>query len=431
MSDQPKVSVIVPMYNPGNVIQRGLRSLRAQYLKDIEILLVDDGSREETLSEAKKAAEEDERIRILHTEENGGAGIARNLGIEHACGEYLAFVDADDFIAPDFLSLLYKKAKLYQADIAKGTLIHVSQNGERKKAQPAKGENPEIRGGLKKAKPLYTLFRSNHYSAIYRRAWIMDGKIRYGTSRYGEDSTFLLKVTADTKRIVFDDRACYYLVDHPDSLMNRMPEERLDAQLLSLREQVDFLIGHFGENIDPEYEIQRIQWTLGLQAAAVRLGGMEQKADAFLDGIRAEVLRLPNLPRLVLYSPMTGALTEYRANLSSVIMRKIERKHEEDAMIECIVRCFRFASFHPGRTDLYDMPIKDSLERGFGYVFGMDPFHEKGLPLKEKAAFTLKLTDELRKNVDPHFWERKLKEWLTPKKLLSAGGKVIKRVMKP
>lgn len=430
MSDTPKVSVIVPMYNPGRTIVRGIQSLTAQTLKEIEIILVDDGSREETLAEAKKAASMDMRIRILRTEVNAGAGIARNTGIENACGEYLAFMDADDFISPDFLEMLYRKAELYQADIAKGSLIHVSQNGGRKKIQPSNGENAAIRRGLKKGKKLYTLFRFDHYSAIYKRQWMRDRGICYGTSRYGEDSTFLLRAAANAKRIVFDDRANYYLVDQPDSLMKCMTENRLDEQLLALREQIDFLIEHFGEEIDPEYEMQRVRWTLGVQAAAVRQGDLDLKADAFLKGIQSEVVRLPNLTDLVLYSPMVGALAEYGENLCSIIMRHTERDQEEDALIESITRCFRFASLHPGRRDLYEVPVREGLKRGFGYMWGMDPYHDKSLSLKRKAAFSGKLIDELRRNVDPLFWEKNLKQWIAPKKLLSEGKKVVREMMK-
>lgn len=427
MSDTPKVSVIVPMYNPGDIILRGLRSLRGQTLKDIEIILVNDGSEEETLLAARKAASEDPRIRILDLEINSGAGIARNIGIENACGEYLAFMDADDYMAPDFLELLYRKATIYQADIAKGSLIHVANNGVRKKIQPSNSENTAIRNGLKKGKPLYALFRFDHYSAIYKRQWMWDHSIQYGTSRYGEDSTFLLKTGANTKRVVFDDRANYYLVDQPDSLMKRITERRLDEQLLALREQVDYLIDRFGEDIEPDYEMQRIRWTLGVQAAAVRHGNMDQKADAFLSGIQTEVLRLPNLASLVIYSPMVGALVEFRENLCSILMWETER-NEEDAVIESITRCFRFASLHPGRKDLYEAPIRESLVRGFGYMWGVDHFHDRGLSLKRKNEFTGKLIDELRRNVDPLFWEKNLKKWLAPKKLLPEGMKAIRKV---
>ena len=430
MSDMPKVSVIVPMYNPGQMIQRGLNSLRNQTLRDIEIILVDDCSDESTLTEAKAAASEETRIRVLKTEVNSGPGIARNIGIDKAVGEYLAFMDADDFLAPDFLERLYHKATLYHAVIAKGSLIHVTKNGDRTRSQPSSGENGIIRRQLKKGKPLYTLFRSDHYSALYKREWISEHNIHYGTSRYGEDSTFLLRVTADKDNIILDDKACYYRVDHPDSLMTVMTAQRLNEQLLSLREQIDYLVGRFDQNIETDYEMQRIRWTLGVHAAAVRQGDLAKEADVFLTGIRTEVQRLPNLSRLVLYSPMVGALVEYGENLSSLVMRQTEGDREADALIESITRCFRFASLHPDRKDLYEAPLRESLDRAATYLFGKEGIHPKGITAKEKAAFMSRLFSELRMTVDPSFWEKNLKKWLRPGNLMREGKNLLKKVKK-
>lgn len=410
MSETPKVSVIVPMYNPENIILRGLRSLRGQTLKDIEIILVNDGSEEETLAAVRKAASEDKRIRILNTEVNSGAGIARNIGIKDACGEYLAFMDADDYIAPDFLELLYRKAKLYQADIAKGTLVNVNKNGTKCLLQTSQNHNSEIREGIKRGKPLYALFRFDHYSAIYNRAWIGENNIRYGSSRYGEDSTFLLRATANSERIVFVDKADYYLVDQPGSLMKCITGNRLHEQLLALREQIDYLLYRFRDNIDLNYEMQRVRWALGVQAAAVRKGIMVEEAVAFLKDIRTEVMRLSNLTRLVLYSPMIGALMEYGENLCSILMWDIERDCVDDALIECIIRCIRFALLHPDRKDLYDAPLQESIERTTAYLLGKGRWQAKGFFFKKKTKFCKRLYCELRRHGYYSFWKKYLKE---------------------
>lgn len=398
MPDSPKVSVIVPVYNPGRMIHRGLNSLQRQTLRDIEIILVNDASREETLIDIRSASADDPRIRILDIATNSGAGNARNIGIENADGEYLAFMDADDFVAPDFLDRLYKKAKLYQADIAKGSLISVQENGVKNRVQPSAGENGKIRAGLKNGKPLYTLFLSGHYSALYKAQWLRDNGLRYGASRFGEDSTFLLRATSNTTRMVLDDRASYYLVDHPDSLMKQLTPERLDEQLLALREQIDYLIGHFGQESNLAYEMLRIQWALGIQAAAVRQGNMAEKADTFLTDIRSEVMRLPNLPRLVLRSPMIGALIEYRENLCSIVLHRVESTSEEDVLVESVTRCFRFASQHPERKDLYGAPLQESLERAGAYLCRWNGTAANLKVVKAKAVFLRKIVCTLRMN---------------------------------
>lgn len=112
-----KVSVIVPIYNAGDFLRPALDSVITQTLSDIEIICIDDGSTDESLEILKEYQEKDERIRIV-TETNAGPALARNNGIRRARGEYLAFLDADDFYHPEFLESLYNLAKRDVLDIA-------------------------------------------------------------------------------------------------------------------------------------------------------------------------------------------------------------------------------------------------------------------------------------------------------------------------
>ena len=94
---QPKVSIIVPVYNAEKYLDRCISSLRNQTLEDIEIILVDDSSTDASLKLCKKYAEEDPRIKVIH-KVNEGAGMARNAALEIASGEYIGFADSDDFV---------------------------------------------------------------------------------------------------------------------------------------------------------------------------------------------------------------------------------------------------------------------------------------------------------------------------------------------
>lgn len=97
--DEKKISVIVPVYNSIDCLERCVRSICAQTCSQIEILLIDDGSTDGTGELCERLADEDHRIRVCH-KENGGASSARNAGIRLATGEYLGFVDSDDYIEP-------------------------------------------------------------------------------------------------------------------------------------------------------------------------------------------------------------------------------------------------------------------------------------------------------------------------------------------
>ena len=114
----PKVSVIIPFNNVENYIEECLNSVLNQTLKDIEVILINDASTDTTPVKVSKYAENDSRIKILNIAERKGQGFARNRGIEIATGDYIGFVDSDDFIEPDMFELLYNSAKNNDTDIS-------------------------------------------------------------------------------------------------------------------------------------------------------------------------------------------------------------------------------------------------------------------------------------------------------------------------
>lgn len=124
---QPKVSIIVPVYNVEKYLERCINSLRNQSLTDIEIILVDDSSTDSSLEICKKAAEKDPRIKVI-SKINEGAGKARNAGLEIATGEYIGFVDSDDYVNEDTYKTLCEKADKYASDLVMPGMIFVDGN---------------------------------------------------------------------------------------------------------------------------------------------------------------------------------------------------------------------------------------------------------------------------------------------------------------
>lgn len=116
---KPKISVIVPVYKVEDTLERCIQSIRCQTLKDIEIILVDDGSPDKCPALCEQYAKDDERIIVVH-KSNEGLGFARNSGIEIANGEYLAFVDSDDYIEIDMMNRLYSFASENMCDVVYG-----------------------------------------------------------------------------------------------------------------------------------------------------------------------------------------------------------------------------------------------------------------------------------------------------------------------
>ena len=124
----PLISVIVPVYNILEYLPRCVRTIREQTFGNLEILLVDDGSTDGTGQLCEDLAVQDERIRVFH-KPNGGSSSARNLGISQAKGEYLGFVDSDDYIEPDMYERLWKAAVENQAPIVQVGRNEVDEKG--------------------------------------------------------------------------------------------------------------------------------------------------------------------------------------------------------------------------------------------------------------------------------------------------------------
>jgi CDP-glycerol glycerophosphotransferase len=123
-----KISVVVPVYNVEEYLDECLTSLLRQTARDLEILIVDDGSADSSAAIARRYAERDERIRII-TRPNGGLGAARNTGIEEATGEYLAFLDSDDVLPPTAYELLLNSLERTGSDFATGNVHRLTAAG--------------------------------------------------------------------------------------------------------------------------------------------------------------------------------------------------------------------------------------------------------------------------------------------------------------
>lgn len=125
-----KISVIVPVYNSIDCLEKCVRSICTQTYSNLEILLIDDGSTDGTDKLCDRLAAEDQRIRTRH-KKNGGASSARNAGIELATGEYLGFVDSDDYIEPDMYELMIDTARQKQAVVVQVSRDEVDEAGQR------------------------------------------------------------------------------------------------------------------------------------------------------------------------------------------------------------------------------------------------------------------------------------------------------------
>ena len=115
--DQPLISVIVPMYNVGDLLKGSMRCILRQTYKPLEIILVDDGSTDQTWNLCQQYEKKYENVKAFH-KENSGAASARNYGVKYSKGEYICFIDADDLVTKDYVSYLYQLISENKADMA-------------------------------------------------------------------------------------------------------------------------------------------------------------------------------------------------------------------------------------------------------------------------------------------------------------------------
>lgn len=132
MQNEPLISVIVPVYKVEQYLDRCVQSIVDQTYKNLEIILVDDGSPDACPAICDAWAKKDERVRVIH-KENGGVASARNLGLDDQTGEYVCFVDSDDWIEADMIEALYTNAVRHHADLSGCGLVFDYQNGNSRK----------------------------------------------------------------------------------------------------------------------------------------------------------------------------------------------------------------------------------------------------------------------------------------------------------
>lgn len=188
-----KVSVIIPVYNVEKTLPRCIDSVIGQSLKDIEIILVDDGSPDKSPEICDEYRCKDSRIKVFH-KPNEGLGYTRNYGIERAQGEYVAFVDSDDYIASDMLDKLYNTAIKEDADVVYGGYYRVINGEIRQGSHPIQNRikwrgKEEIKDLLldcvssKPGESEDSKYGATCCKGIYKRAILKDNDIRFYARR--------------------------------------------------------------------------------------------------------------------------------------------------------------------------------------------------------------------------------------------------------
>lgn len=242
--EQPLISVIVPVYKVEPYLDKCISSIANQTYTNMEIILVDDGSPDNCPAMCDAWAEKDNRIRVIH-QKNQGGGAARNAGLDFASGGLIAFVDSDDYIAPDMYAHLYELLKA-GADIAECSYVEVAGDDavfacgyetRSYTAQEAMAENIRDR-----------VFRQLIWNKLYRRQMV-DG-VRFPTSKKIDDEFFTYRVLGNANTLIHSTKVCYAYRQQPESVMHSMPISKRIQAVEAKTQRHTYIKNHFPELTD-------------------------------------------------------------------------------------------------------------------------------------------------------------------------------------
>ncbi|EOS48867.1 hypothetical protein C809_01978 [Lachnospiraceae bacterium MD335] len=237
-----KISVIVPIYNVERLLCRCIESIRKQTYKNLEIILVDDGSPDNSGDICEDYADKDRRIKVIH-KCNGGLSDARNIGIEFASGEYICFVDSDDWLDLDMLELLHKVCVDRKADIVECSYRNVYADYIQEEtcctAEIIEADSIFALEGMLDWK----YFKPVAWNKLYKKSVL--GDIRYPLGKIHEDEFTTYKYFYNANKLVYVDVSKYnYDRTRNDSITGTgFKESTLDA-CFAFRERVDFFKEH-------------------------------------------------------------------------------------------------------------------------------------------------------------------------------------------
>lgn len=239
---KPRVSVILPIYKVEKYLDRCMHSLLNQTLKDIEIIMVDDGSPDNSPTMCDRYAKEDSRVKVIH-KQNAGLGFARNSGLEIATGDYIAFVDSDDFVSVTAFEILLKVALEENADYVmcgyKSVRNNICVSEHKDVNQKMVMEVPDcynvLRGMIGIDPDSEYSYRHNYsvWHGIYKSTLFTEGGIRFCSERdlISEDLIFHLSLIPLCRKIVIIPDLLYNYCLNDNSLTTTYRKGRFEAVL--------------------------------------------------------------------------------------------------------------------------------------------------------------------------------------------------------
>lgn len=263
-----KVSVVVPIYNVEKYLNRCLQSIINQSYKNIEIILVNDGSTDNSLQIAEEEEKNDSRIKII-TQKNQGLSMARNTGIQHATGEYICFVDSDDFVHKDYVKCLIENLEENDSDISVCDYLYINEKDE---TWSKKNKVEKIFSNLEAINDLLVGNQETEVMAwnkLYKLSLFKENNIFFPKGKLHEDNFTTYKLYYYAKKISLIPDKLYFYLQRTDSIMGKKFNiKRLDV--LQAVEETKSFFKKENINLEPEIECYELNTRIGLLNNMVR-----------------------------------------------------------------------------------------------------------------------------------------------------------------
>lgn len=226
-----KVSVIVPIYNVEAYLPACLKSIVGQTLRDIEIILVDDGSTDGSPEIARRFAAGDSRIRLV-SQANSGQAVARNVGIAKAQGDYIVFVDSDDWIEPDMLEVLYRNIRQEKSDFVQCRFEFDNPQKGTRSVYGREFGRPVMEGKeiLEDAMMVRNILVAPVIK-MYDRRFLLDNNLFFESGIVNEDTLYAIVISACARKVSFVNRVFYHAIEREGST-SRASYQRLCSHMI-------------------------------------------------------------------------------------------------------------------------------------------------------------------------------------------------------
>ena len=221
------ISIVMPVYNAESYLKKSIESIINQTYPVWELILIDNGSEDDSYRICQEYAKKDERIWVMHQYQNKGVSAARNLGLEKVTGKYATFLDADDWVAPDYLEQLNKMAQSTQGDmlVCQFQKVYDAQRQEEEAILKEKeGQKPKYRLKTYNREEYISRCLLNGYThcwGVFYKLSLLDGMRFQSKITIGEDVLFLIDTILKAEKIVVTDYAGYRYYINENGAMNR------------------------------------------------------------------------------------------------------------------------------------------------------------------------------------------------------------------